>query len=87
MPLSILMNGHSPCGFLYPLMGRTARRQPRSGNVIIENALGKAQVEVKEKRKRAIEESVGTDYGTFKTLHSGECSASGIYFSDCVQER
>ena len=65
----------------------SVRIDPETGNVIIENALGKAQVEVKEKRKRAIEESVGTDYGTFKTLHSGECSASGIYFSDCVQER
>lgn len=52
-----------------------------------EASSSKAQVEVKEKRKRAIEESVGTDYGTFKTLHSGECSVSGIYFSDCVQER
>jgi len=33
------------------------------------------------------QESSGTDYGTFKTLHSGEYSVSGIYFSDCVQER
>ena len=37
----------------------TVDRDPETGKAIIKNVLGKTQIEVKEKLKKAIEENVG----------------------------
>ena len=49
----------------------TAGRDPETGKAIVRNVLGKTQTEVKEKLKKAIEESVGIDYGRAKSYTVG----------------
>ena len=49
----------------------TVGHDPETGKAIIKNVLGKAQAEVKEKLKKAIEENVGIDYGRAKTYTVG----------------
>ena len=49
----------------------TAGRDPETGKAIIKNVLGKTQVEVKEKLKKAIEESGSIDYGRAKSYTVG----------------
>ena len=49
----------------------TVGHDPETGKAIIKNVLAKTQAEVKEKLKKAIEESVGIDYGRAKTYTVG----------------
>ncbi len=49
----------------------TVGHDPETGKAIIRNVLGKTQLEVKEKLKKAIEENVGIDYGRAKTYTVG----------------
>ena len=49
----------------------TAGHDPETGKAIIKNVLGKTQAEVKEKLKKAIEETAGIDYGRAKDYTVG----------------
>ena len=49
----------------------TAGHDPETGKAIIKNVLGKAQAEVKEKLKKAIEESGNINYGRAKIYTVG----------------
>ena len=49
----------------------TAGHDPETGKAIIKNVLGKTQAEVKEKLKRAIEETAEIDYGRAKDYTVG----------------
>lgn len=49
----------------------TAGHDPETGKAIIKNVLGKTQTEVKEKLKKAIEESGNIDYGMAKSYTVG----------------